>query len=181
MWQKIRPDKVIFDGKWRKVLEKTYKMPDGTEKSFEILNAQFDHRAVGIVAVTEDGMAVVAEQYRPGPDELLQEIPAGMVDEGEDLKVAALRELKEETGYEGDPAKTIYLGPYWRDPYYDLASHYFFVPDVKLVTKQKLDEGEFVDVKLVHPAELLEIARAGKTTEAVGVLLARDYLEKYKE
>jgi ADP-ribose pyrophosphatase len=181
MWEKSAPDKVIFDGEWRKVLQKTYKMPDGREGAFEILNAQFGYQGVGIVAITEDGMAVIAEQYRPGPDELLQEIPAGMVDDGEDLKTAALRELKEETGYVGDPAKTIYLGSCWRDPYYDLASHYFFVTDVKLVTKQNLDDGEFVNVKLVHPAELLEIARAGKTTETVGVLLARDYLEKYKE
>eukprot|EP00927_Polykrikos_kofoidii_P075276 TRINITY_DN71393_c0_g1_i1.p1 TRINITY_DN71393_c0_g1~~TRINITY_DN71393_c0_g1_i1.p1 ORF type:complete len:270 (+),score=43.00 TRINITY_DN71393_c0_g1_i1:70-810(+) len=64
--------------------------------------------AVGIVAllrragtpVTEAELLLV-RQYRPAVDCFTLEFPAGLVDEGELPEVAALRELKEETGYVG--------------------------------------------------------------------------------
>lgn len=39
--------------------------------------------------------------YRPPIGSYILELPAGMVDEGEDVGAAGLRELKEETGYTG--------------------------------------------------------------------------------
>jgi 8-oxo-dGTP pyrophosphatase MutT (NUDIX family) len=44
---------------------------------------------------------VVIKQYRVPFNDYLYEFPAGLVDEGETLEQAALRELKEETGYTG--------------------------------------------------------------------------------
>ena len=44
---------------------------------------------------------LIVLQYRPPVDAMCVEFPAGMVDEGETSEKAALRELREETGYEG--------------------------------------------------------------------------------
>lgn len=57
--------------------------------------------AVATVAVTQQGEVVLVSQYRASLNSFVLEIPAGMRDvEGEDPSVTAVRELREETGFE---------------------------------------------------------------------------------
>ena len=77
---------------------------DGSVRMCErILKNQKDGDAVVIIPITEDGNFVMVVQSRPNTEEtVVVEFPAGMVDEGEDPKESAKRELLEETGYEAD-------------------------------------------------------------------------------
>ena len=52
-----------------------------------------------VLALTDGGDAVLVEQYRHGVGRVLLELPAGMIDHGEEAEAAARRELLEETGY----------------------------------------------------------------------------------
>ncbi len=52
-----------------------------------------------IVPVTKEHEVVLVRQYRHGASKMTLEIPAGLVDPGEDPEHAALRECLEETGY----------------------------------------------------------------------------------
>lgn len=45
---------------------------------------------------------VLQKQFRPPVAKVVIEVPAGLIDEGEDMEECALRELKEETGYIGE-------------------------------------------------------------------------------
>jgi 8-oxo-dGTP pyrophosphatase MutT (NUDIX family) len=56
---------------------------------------------VNVVAVTASDELVLVRQFRPGLGAVHYELPAGVVDEGEDLEAAARRELREETGFGG--------------------------------------------------------------------------------
>jgi ADP-ribose pyrophosphatase len=57
--------------------------------------------AVATVAVTNEGDVVLVSQYRASFNEYVLEIPAGMRDiEGEDPATTAIRELREETGFD---------------------------------------------------------------------------------
>lgn len=59
---------------------------------------------MGIVAILSKPTGseiVLQKQYRPPLDKIVIEVPAGLVDAGESPEQAAVRELKEETGYVG--------------------------------------------------------------------------------
>lgn len=62
---------------------------------------------VNIVAITDEGLLVLVEQYRHGTGELSLEIPGGAVDDGETPREAAVRELEEETGYQASEVHAI--------------------------------------------------------------------------
>ena len=80
---------------------------------------EFVHRTrgsnpVGIVAMTDEGRVLLISQFRVPVQRVCVEIPAGLVgdsDEGEGWKIAALRELREETGYAADDAEVLTEGP----------------------------------------------------------------------
>ena len=68
---------------------------------------------VNILAVTAEAQVVLVRQPRSGAGVVTLEIPGGCVDPGEGPEVAALRELREETGFSG-PLES--LGWVWSNP-----------------------------------------------------------------
>lgn len=72
------------------------RFPSGSVKPREIL----EHRpCVAVLPVTESGRILLIKQYRHAVDEEIFEIPAGMIEEGEEPAASACRELREETGF----------------------------------------------------------------------------------
>ncbi len=55
--------------------------------------------AAVIVAVDDEGHVLLVDQYRVPLGRRVLELPAGLVDDGEDVETTAARELEEETGY----------------------------------------------------------------------------------
>lgn len=77
----------------------------GREHDFYVLDAV---NWVNVVALTPDQQMVMVEQYRHGSNTVELEIPGGVMDPGEtDPVVTAVRELREETGYEGENARLL--------------------------------------------------------------------------
>ena len=58
-----------------------------------------------LAAVTDEGKMVMVRQYRKPAGRVMLEVPAGKIDSGEEPLSAAIRELKEETGYTATEVK----------------------------------------------------------------------------
>lgn len=163
----------------RGVVVKKFQTEDGAEHEFTTWLAE-GYRAAGIIAVTPDKKVITTYQFRGGPERWMYEIPGGGVMEGEDAEVGAVRELKEETGYE--PARVELLGTSCKDAYSNIVVHYFLATDCVLSDDGKqLDEEEQeqgAEVRLITIDELIENAKHDHMTDPHAVLMA---YEKLKE
>ena len=171
-WELISRERKALVGR-RAVVEKTFRLPDGRQAAF-MVTGDSANRAVACVAVTARQTVLIAEQYRPGPERIMAELPGGAVDPGESLAGAAARELAEETGYV--PGKLAYLGEMCYDAYFGMARHYFLATGCELRGEQDLDPNEFVTVREATFADLVTRAMTAGMTDPGGVMLALPYL-----
>lgn len=116
---------------------------------------------VNVVPVTREKKVVLVTQYRFGVEKLTIEIPGGLIDSGEASKGAAMRELKEETGYTS--GRWIYLGSVEPNPaFHDNLCHHWLALDVEKTGEPSLDPGEDIQVETVSFEEIRKLITSGK-------------------
>jgi ADP-ribose pyrophosphatase len=117
---------------------------------------------VNVIALTPDRQVVMVEQYRHGSQTVELEIPGGMMDPHDVSPVAAaLRELREETGYVGDQARII--GQVFPNP--AIMSNTCFtvlVENCQCLHPVNFDHGEDLVTRLVPAVELPDLVASGK-------------------
>ena len=123
---------------------------------------------VNVVALTPGEKVVVVRQYRFGTGKIGIEIPAGIVDPGETSREAAVRELREETGYTTEDWE--YLGYVEPNPaFLDNVCHHWLARGVQRTHEPGLDEGEDLSVIEMGLKEIrLEIA-SGRMRHALSL------------
>ena len=159
----MKPTEVkrVYSGKLFDVVVETW------EREREIV----EHSgSVTIVAVDREGRLVLVWQFREAARKKLLELPAGIIDEGEEPLETAQRELAEETGLRGGrwrELRSVHPSPgFVREPVT------IFVAEELEEGERDLDEGEDVELVRLTPAELesaLDELEDAKTL--VGLLL----------
>jgi ADP-ribose pyrophosphatase len=93
---KVFSSKMVFQGKVFGVRRDEVQEPNGLRAAREVIAHP---GSVVVLPVLADGRILMIQQYRYATRQYLLELVAGRIDEGESVKEAAARELKEETGY----------------------------------------------------------------------------------
>ena len=96
-------------------------------------------------------------QYRPPIDMYTVEWPAGLVDEDESAEQAAIREMKEETGYEGtivDVSPVVSSDPGLTNATLQLVMMEVHLKEGESMPEQRLDDGELIE-RVVVPLDQL--------------------------
>jgi ADP-ribose pyrophosphatase len=171
---KVLSERHVVDRRWLRVTEQHVQLPNGHEiPEFHLLSGP-DWAAC--LALTPQRQLVLVRQYRHGIAEECLEMPAGVIDAGEDGRAAAERELLEETGYaarEFRPISVVSTEP----SRHTARAHFFLALDAVPAQSQRLEPSEQISVELWPAAQLIELIRSGKIVHGVqiGALLLALY------
>jgi ADP-ribose pyrophosphatase len=91
--QKVVKTEVVFKGRYVQTEVQTILLPDGSQATREIVSPP---DAVGVLAIDELSNVYLVRQYRPAIKKVTIEIPAGIIDGGENPLETANRECQEE-------------------------------------------------------------------------------------
>jgi 8-oxo-dGTP pyrophosphatase MutT (NUDIX family) len=113
---------------------------------------------ISIVALTRAGKIPIVRQYRPALEAYAWELPAGLVDKGEDPADGCRRELLEETGFTARAVHALGENSACTGRL-NIRIHNFFVEAGPRANGFEPEPG--ITVKLVTPAEIVRMIRSG--------------------
>lgn len=150
----------------------SFLLPNSQEVDFYIKN---ESPAAAIFALTTNNEVILARQFRPGPNKVLNELPGGYLNPGENALESIGREFLEETGYRGD---LVEIGTCLDDAYSTMRRHCFVAINCEKVAEPKLDTTEHTELVLMSLSEFRDQLRSGEMTDVEVAYLALDYLGK---
>lgn len=168
----MKSDK-LYEGKILNLRIDTVELPDKKYSKREII----EHPGgVAIIPVTEDNCVILVKQFRKAVERFLYEIPAGKIEINEEPRETAIRELKEETGYES--LKLTYLFEFYTSPSYCNEKIYLFLGEDLVEGEEVPESGEFIEHEKIHIDDLVKMIDRGEIVDSktiIGISLAKDY------
>jgi ADP-ribose pyrophosphatase len=134
---------------------------------------------VALAAVTPEGKMVMVRQYRKAAEKAILEAPAGKIEKGEDHRLTAERELKEETGYTA--GKIQFITSFYTSIGYSTEVIYLYLATDLTPGETDFDENESIDVLEYELPELKNMVLRGEIEDAktiAAILLTESIMEK---
>ncbi len=146
VWKETGKKRVVYKGPIFEIDQVERVSPEGNSYPFVICRTPDWVTVIPELPGAEDFLMV--RQFRHGSGELTMEFPAGVVDPGEEPLTAAIRELREETGYEAE--QMILIGKINPNPaFMSNTSWTYLARGLKKTSVLDLDDSEFIQGKTV--------------------------------
>ena len=162
-WKKITSKKV-FEDRWFKARADACQFPDG-----RIIDPYYVVELpnwANAVVVTSNNEIVLVKQYRYPVDAVTLELPGGVINDGEDPMLAALRETQEETGYTSNQIQLICkTAP---NPAINDNTAYFYLIENAVPTEHtNPDFFEDIEVVLYSKSDFIQLLQQNKIMHGV--------------
>lgn len=151
---------MIYNGKVLKLVKDEVLCSNGKTAFREIVR----HNGGAGVLCIKDNKVLLVRQFRYAYEEVLYEIPAGKLEEGEDPKTAALREFEEETGNRALDLQ--FLTVIYPTCGYSSEKIYLYLTENFEPSVQHLDDDEEVEVLWMDLEQALSLILEGKIRDA---------------
>ena len=119
---------------------------------------------VVILPIDSKGNVLLVRQFRHAVGKELLELPAGSIDPGETPEQAAVRELREETGYK--PGKLERLGGFYAAPGYCTEYLHFFRASQFEKSPLTAEDTDEIEVVPISPADVPGLVASGQICDA---------------
>lgn len=163
--------RAVYEGHYLRAEERTVRLPDGRETRREIV---VPPNAVGILPVTDDGTVYLVRQYRTAIERAILEIPAGILEPGEDPAQTARRECAEEIGLA--PGRLDPLFGYYHSVGFSTGRiEVFLGRDLRPAPHARPDGTEFIEIVTIPFVDLLDRVHRGEIVDSKTLLAALWY------
>jgi 8-oxo-dGTP pyrophosphatase MutT (NUDIX family) len=164
-WQ-VLAQKTLLERRWISVREDHVRLSNGHEiEEFHVISAP---SWTGVLAITERDEVVLVRQYRHGIAGESLELPAGVIEAGEEPLEAAKRELVEETGYVADrwePIVSVATEP----SRHTVRAHFYAAFGARAVATRAPDASEEIEVVTVPKSALVDLVLRGDIAHGIHV------------
>ena len=154
----------VFDGRVLGLTVDRVRLANGRVADLEVVK---HGGAVAIVPLTAEGEVLLVRQFRYATGDWLLEVPAGKLDSGEDPRVAAVRELEEETGFRAGSVED--LGWVWTTPGFSNEKIWLYLARELEPSRQALEDDEVLTVERTPLGDALEQALDGRLHDSKSV------------
>jgi ADP-ribose pyrophosphatase len=158
--------RTVYQGRYLRTEERTVRLPDGREGCREIV---VPPNAVGVLPITDEGMVYLVRQYRTALERVILEVPAGVLEPGEEPEATARRECAEEIGLR--PARLDPLFGYYHSVGFSTGRIQVFLGrDLRPAPHAHPDGTELVEVVTLPFDELFHLVERGEIVDSKTLL-----------
>jgi ADP-ribose pyrophosphatase len=139
--------------------------PDGRVYRREIVEHVPGAAVVAIQTIDGEDHVLLVRQFRPAVNAQILELPAGMVDPGEEPIDCARRELEEETGYAAERVEPL-ISFYTSPGYCTELIHIFVATGLRESSDHHRDEEEDLELVRIPLRQAIDVVLHGELSDA---------------
>ena len=161
MKHQILSKETVYKGIAFNVENLRVRLPDEREGNYNLVR---HHDSVTIIPIDTENMVWFVTQFRMGSENILLELPAGVMNKNETPLDCALREVREETGMAA--GKMVPLGSVYLAPGYSNELNHIFLATELRHDPLDMDEDEFLQVQKIPLNEIRALAIKGELQDS---------------